>query len=103
MPGDEEVSESIIPRTSWRGSAAADGAHEAKAPRGNPRADDVPTAHRVSHPFDASDDSASRAMRLFPTPAEPQTTIPDESGSDNAAWIIRISSERPVSGHAKRT
>jgi hypothetical protein len=39
---------------------------------------------------------------LLPTPAAPQTTIPDESGADMAASTIRSSSERPVSGHLRR-
>jgi len=39
----------------------------------------------------------------LPTPAAPQITIPDELGSDNAASMSRISSERPVNGHANRT
>jgi hypothetical protein len=29
--------------------------------------------------------------------------MPDESGADMAASIVRISSLRPVNGHAKRT
>ena len=73
------------------------------APRERFRADDVPAAQRVSHPTDAAHNSASRASRLFPTPAAPQTTIPDRSWSDIAASMIRNSSVRPVNGHMKRT
>ena len=47
--------------------------------------------------------SASRATLLFPTPAAPETTIPATSAPDSAASMIRISSEGPVNGHAKRT
>ena len=81
----------------------ADPAHVAKAPRGSVRAEDVPTAQRTSHPFKAADESASRAIRLFPTPAAPQMTIPERSEADIAASMSRISSERPVSGHVKST
>jgi hypothetical protein len=42
-------------------------------------------------------------MRLLPTPAAPQITIPDEPLSDRAASISRISVKRPVNGHANRT
>jgi len=70
---------------------------------GSVRAQDVPTAQWVTHPRDAADSSASRAMRLFPTPAAPQITIPDDLVSDNAASMSRISSERPVNGHVNRT
>ena len=59
-------------------------------------------AQRISHPFDAADERASRAIRLFPTPAAPQTTIPERSDADIAMAISRISHEWPVSGHAKR-
>jgi hypothetical protein len=39
----------------------------------------------------------------LPTPAGPRTTIPETSGAKMAASIARISSERPVNGHDKRT
>ena len=80
-----------------------DPAHGANAPRGSLRADVVPTAQRGSKPWDAADDSASRAIRLFPTPAGPLTRIPATPGSDMAATMVRISSERPINGHVKRT
>ena len=80
-----------------------DCAHAVKAPSGIARAEDVPTAHRTSHPRDAAADNASRAIRLLPTPAAPQTTIPETSEAEMAASIVRISSERPINGHDKRT
>jgi hypothetical protein len=67
------------------------------------RAEDVPTTQWITQPRDEAADSASRAMRLLPTPAAPQITMPDEPGSDSAASMRRISSERPVNGHANRT
>jgi hypothetical protein len=73
-----------------------------KAPNGIARAEDEPTAHRPSHPRDATADKASRAIRLFPTPAAPQTTIPETSEATMAASMVRISSERPINGHDKR-
>ena len=75
----------------------------ANAPRGNLRADVVPTAQRGSMPRDATDDSASRTIRLFPTPAGPLTRIPARSGSDTAATMVCISSERPINGHVNPT
>ena len=80
-----------------------DCAHAVKAPSGIARAEDVPTAHRPSHPCDAATDNASRAIRLLPTPAAPQTTIPETSEAKMAASIARISSERPINGHDNRT
>src|SRR5277367_6729955 len=80
-----------------------DGAHAVKAPSGIARAEDVPTAHRHSHPCDSAADKASRAIRLLPTPAAPYTTIPEASEAKMAASIAPISSERPINGHAKRT
>jgi hypothetical protein len=74
-----------------------------KAPSGIARAEDVPTAHRHSHPCDSAADKASRAIRLLPTPAAPWTTIPEASEAKMAASMAPISSERPISGHAKRT
>ena len=56
------------------------GAHEARAPSGSVRAEDVPIAQWVTHPRAAAADSASRAIRLFPTPAAPQITIPENPG-----------------------
>ena len=73
------------------------------APSGIDRADDVPTTQRSSYPCDAAEFSASRATRLLPTPAAPQTTIPDESESEIAASMSRCSFERPVNGHVNRT
>jgi hypothetical protein len=67
------------------------------------RADVVPIAQRASNPLDATEDSASRTNRLFPTPAGPLTRIPARSGSDTAAATVRISSERPINGHVNRT
>jgi hypothetical protein len=46
--------------------------------------------------------SASRAIRLFPTPAAPQITIPDAIASESAASMSPISAERPVQGHINR-
>ena len=89
MPSEAEVSESTTSRTSWSVSRAAEGAHVAKAPRGKSRAEEVPTAHRVSHSLAASDDSASRAIRPFPTPAAPEMITPQQSGSDIAASMTR--------------
>ncbi len=74
-----------------------------KAPSGIARAEEVPTTHRPSYPRDTAADMASRAIRLFPTPVGPAMTIPEVSGADMAAPMLRISSERPVSGHDKRT
>ena len=84
-------------------SVTPDCAHAVNAPSGIARAEDVPTAHRPSHPCDAAADNASRAIRLFPTPAAPQTTIPETSEAEMAASMVRISSERPINGHDKRT
>jgi hypothetical protein len=67
------------------------------------RAEDVPTAHRPSHPRDTAPDNASRAIRLFPTPAVPPTTIPETCAAKMAASMAPISPERPVNGHDKRT
>ncbi len=77
--------------------------HETKAASGSARADEVATAQRVAHPLEVAKVSASRAIRLFPTPAEPQTMIPEESGSDMAVSMTRNSSARPVSGHLECT
>jgi hypothetical protein len=63
----------------------------------------VPTARRPSHPRDTAADNASRAIRLFPTPAAPQITIPETSEAKMAASTARISSERPVNGHDRPT
>ena len=60
-----------------------------------------PITQRVS-PFDAAEWSASRAIRLFPTPAAPQITIPDAIASESAASMSPISAERPVQGHVNR-
>ena len=84
-------------------SVTPDGVHAVKAPSGSVRAEDVPTAHRVWRPRDAAADKASRVIRLFPTPAAPETTIPETSDATMAAPIRRISSERPVNGHDTRT
>jgi hypothetical protein len=94
------VSASITSLTSCRLSLPVRPTHAAKAPNGTDRAADVPTTQRTSHPVKPA--SASRAMRRLPTPDAPQTTIPDRSGSDIAALKSRISSARPVNGHAKR-
>src|ERR1700733_4427203 len=102
LPGDEEVSEAIALRTNSRLSSPVDSAHEESAPSGIDRAEDVPTIHRTSHPCDLAELSASRAIRLFPTPAVPQTTTPAESESKIAASMSRCSFERPVNGHVNR-
>ncbi|MDT5186318.1 MAG: hypothetical protein QOI29_4476, partial [Mycobacterium sp.] len=47
--------------------------------------------------------NASRAIRLFPTPAAPQIRMPEASEAEMAASIVRISSERPINGNDKRT
>ena len=101
-PDDAAVSESITPHTSWRLSSPASPAHDARAPSGIPRPHDVPTTQRTSQPLDAAPARASRAMRLFPTPAEPLMTMPDASGSESAASMNRISSARPTNGHINR-
>lgn len=98
-PSGAEVSDSITPRTCCRLSPPVAPTHELKAPNGRPRAELVATTHRTSHPVDAAEVIASRAIRLFPTPTAPHTTIPAQSRSDNAASISRISFDRPVSGH----
>lgn len=103
MPGDAAVSESINPRTRDTVSVVLVDIHAVKAPNGMPRADDVPTTQRVSQPRDGFPDRAARASLLFPTPGTPRTTMPDISGAVMASSIWRISSERPVSGHDKRT
>ena len=91
-----------LPCGSIQGCRHRDAAHEESAPNGIDRAEDVPTIHRTSHPRDPADTSASRAIRLLPTPAAPQTTTPDTSEAEMAAWIARISSERPINGHGMR-
>ena len=103
LPGDEDVSEAIALRINSTLSSPADSAHEDSAPNGIDRAEDVPTIHRTSHPCDPADVSASRATRLFPTPAAPQTTTPAESESEIASWMSRCSFERPINGHVNRT
>jgi hypothetical protein len=103
VPLAAPVSDSITPRTNVTVSAPSDWTHAVNAPSGSVRAQDVPTAQWVTHPRDAAESSASRAMRLLPTPAAPQITIPDEPLSDSAASMSRISSKRPVNGHANRT
>src|ERR1700684_112843 len=102
-PGDEEVSEAIALRINSRLSSPARSAHEESAANGIDRAEDVPTIHRTSHPCDPAELSASRAIRLFPTPAAPQTTTPAESESKIAASMSRRFFERPVKGHVNRT
>ena len=102
-PEGAAVSDSTTPRNNATLSVTPDGAHAANAPSGMDLADDAPTVHRVSLPCDAATDNASRAMRLFPTPAAPQTTIPPTSGAEIAASMARISALRPVSGHDRRT
>src|ERR1700744_201796 len=79
LPGEEEVSDAIALRINPRLSSPADSAHDESAPNGIDRAEDVPTIHRASHPCDPTEPSASRAIRLLPTPAAPQTTIPAKS------------------------
>lgn len=83
-------------------SPPAGPAHDAKAPNGRACAELVATTHRTSHLFDAAEVVASRAIRLFPTPAAPHTTIPQQPRSDRAASMSRISFDRPVSGHVNR-
>ena len=63
----------------------------------------VPTAQRGSHPFDASDDNASRTIRLFPTPAAPLTRIPDQPriryrGLDGS-HLLGAADQRPRQAH----
>ena len=82
---------------------SADPTQSLTAPSGSARAEVVPTSQRTSHPREEKSESASRARRLFSTPGAPQMTVPDESRSDTADSISRNSSERPVSGHRKRT
>jgi len=84
-------------------SLTPDWAHAVKAPSGSARADEVPATHRHSHPCDSAVDKASRASRLLPTPAAPETTIPAASGAERADSIALVSCERPVNGHDKRT
>src|SRR5260370_39098766 len=103
VPGDAQVSDSMTPRTTCKVSATVDPTQAANAPSGTARADDVPTAHRVSHPVDAAAARPSRTMRLFPTPAAPLTTIPDASEPQSAPLISRNSSEPPVHGHQRCT
>src|SRR3984885_10766079 len=102
LPGDEEVSEAIALRISSRLSLPAESAHEESAPNGIDRAEDVPTIHRTSHPCDPAELSASRAIRLLPTPAAPQSTTPARVESEIAASMSRCSFERPVNGHVNR-
>ena len=97
--GRPAVSDSITPRTNWSMSVPAELAHGARAPSGSSRADDVPTVQRISHPSAAADESASRAIRLLPTPAAPLTTIPDELGADTAFRL----SVSPPSGRSAAT
>ena len=66
------------------------------------RPHDVPTTQRTSHPLAAAPASASRAILLFPTPAEPLMTTPEASASESAASMSRISSPRPANGHVNR-
>src|ERR1700761_1069602 len=103
LPGDDDVSEAMALRIKSRVSSRADSAHEDSAPNGIDRAEDVPTIHRTSQPCDPKELSASRAIRLLPTPAAPQTTIPAESEPKIAASMSRCSLERPVNGHVNRT
>ena len=102
-PGRAAVSDSITPRSNCTVSVASDGAQLVNAPSGIARAEDVPTVHRVSHPADAAAYSASRVVRLFPTPSAPQTSTPETSGAARAASMVRVSSERPINGHDNRT
>ena len=102
-PAGAAVTDSITSRTSCSRSLPVDVAHGANAPSGTLRADVVPTAQRDSHPRDEAADTASRAIRLFPTPAAPHTRIPGRSGAERAASMVRFSSRRPVSGHVNRT
>jgi len=103
VPEDAAVSDSITPRSNCTVSVTPDGAHPVKAPSGIARAEEVPTVQRVSHPFDAAADKASRAIRVFPTPSAPQTRMPGTSEAEMAASMVRISSERPINGQDKRT
>src|ERR1700734_3177366 len=102
VPAADEVSEAIALRINSRLSSPADSAHEESAPNGIDRAEDVPTIHRTSHPCDSAELSASRAIRLLPTPAAPQTTTPARLESKIAASISRCFLERPVHGPDKR-
>ncbi len=99
---DAAVSESITPHTSCRLSSPTNPGHDASAPSGMPRPHDVPTTQRTSQPPAAAPTRVSRAIRLFPTPAEPLITTPDASGSASAASMSRISSPRPTNGHVNR-
>src|SRR5262245_18407987 len=83
-------------------SPPAGPAHELNAPNGRARAEFVATTHRTSHPFEAAEVVASRAIRLLPTPAALHTTMLEQSRSDNAASMSRISLDLPVSGHINR-
>src|SRR3984885_11338642 len=85
LSGDEEVSEAMALRINSRLSSPADSAHEESAPNGIERAEDVPTIHRISQPCDPAELSASRAIRLLPTPAAPQTTTPARLETKNEA------------------
>src|SRR5215211_1170578 len=102
-PGGAAVSDSTTPRTNATVSAAPTGAHAVNAPSGIARADEAPTVQRVSQPRAAAAVNASRAIRLFPTPAAPQMSIPPTPGVEMAASMERISELRPVSGHDRYT
>ena len=101
-PDEPAVNDSITSHTRCRLSPPARPAHDANAPSGSPRPHDVPTTHRTSRPDAAAAASASRAIRLFPTPEGPQTTAPDAAGCEIAASIRRTSLARPTNGHANR-
>jgi hypothetical protein len=84
-------------------SVTPEGAHAVNAPSGISRAEAVPTVQRVSQPFEAAADRASRAIRLLPTPAAPQMRMPEEAEAEMAEPMARISSARPINGHDSRT
>jgi hypothetical protein len=70
------------------------------APSGSTRADADAVAQCTTAPVRSAIASASRASRVFPTPAAPASTTPDvRPARTDTPPTKRISSARPTSGH----
>jgi hypothetical protein len=99
------MSPSMVSRTRRSGSGPKSLATSAKAPRGTLRADAVPTIQWRRAPGGPQVATASRAMRVLPTPAAPDNTIPRARAvaPSVASAINRSSSDRPTMGHWRIT
>ncbi|SHW57830.1 Uncharacterised protein [Mycobacteroides abscessus subsp. abscessus] len=102
--GAVPITPSITSRTRRSGSGPKSLTTSANAPSGMVRADAVPAIHR-ERPGGRHTATASRARRVFPTPASPANTMPRARSAPRrvAPAITRSSSARPCRGHSWST